>query len=43
MEVSFEELTTIRISKKLRQRLMEMGKKGQSYEDIIWELMGVEK
>ena len=31
--------TSLRISKKLRDALMNMGKKSQSYEDIIWSLM----
>jgi len=31
--------TTIRISKKLLEVLKRMGRKGETYEDIIWRLL----
>ena len=31
--------TTIKISLELRNKLKEMGKKGETYEEIIWKLM----
>ena len=31
--------TTIEISFKLRDKLMKMGKKGETYENIIWRLI----
>ena len=31
--------TSLRITKKLRDALMNIGRKSQSYEDIIWSLM----
>ena len=34
--------TSLRITKKLRDALKDLGKKGQSYEDIIWSLMASE-
>ena len=33
------ERTTIQVSKKLRDKLKELGKKGETYEDIIWKLV----
>ena len=32
--------TTIEISFELRDKLAELGKKGDTYEDIIWKLIG---
>jgi predicted CopG family antitoxin len=32
-------MTTIQISERLRDKLKEMGKKGDSYEDVIWGLV----
>jgi len=34
-----KDLTTIQISKKLRDKLKELGKKGETYEDIIGRLV----
>ena len=31
--------TTISISERLRGELMKLGKKGETYEDIIWKIM----
>jgi len=31
--------TTIKISLKLRDKLKELGKMGESYEDVIWKLI----
>lgn len=31
--------TTIKISLELRDKLKELGKKGDTYEKIIWELI----
>lgn len=31
--------TTIEISFKLRDKLKEIGKKGDTYEEIIWKLL----
>jgi predicted CopG family antitoxin len=31
--------TTIQISEELRDALKDLGKKGESYEDIIWRLV----
>jgi len=28
--------TTIKVSKKLTDKLKELGSKGESYEDVIW-------
>lgn len=33
------EYTTIRVSKKLIDELKKLGKKGETYEDIIWRLI----
>ena len=33
------EITSIRISMRLRSALLKLGKKGDSYEDIIWRLL----
>ena len=34
-----EEKTTIQISKKLKEKLEEMGKKNETYEEILWRLI----
>ena len=34
-----EEYTSLKVTKKLTSRLKDMGKKGESYEDIIWRLI----
>ncbi len=34
-----KEITTIKITKKLRDKLKEIGKKGETYEEIIWKLL----
>jgi hypothetical protein len=34
------DITSIKVSKELRDRLKDMGKKGETYEDIIWRLIG---
>ena len=34
-----EKTTTIQISEKLKNELMALGKKGDTYEDIIWRLL----
>ena len=39
MEKSKKEFTTIKISIKLRDKLKELGKKGDIYEEIIWKLI----
>lgn len=39
MVVIVGERTTIQVSKKLRDKLKELGKKGETYEDIIWKLV----
>jgi predicted CopG family antitoxin len=31
--------TTIKVSKKLTNKLKELGSKGESYEDVIWRLI----
>ena len=36
-----KDITTIQISKKLRDRLKELGKKGETYEDIIGKLIEI--
>lgn len=36
-------MTTIQISERLRDKLKEMGKKGDSYEDVIWGLVEIKK
>jgi hypothetical protein len=33
------EITTVKLSKKTRDRLAELGSKGETYEDIIWRLI----
>jgi len=35
--------TTIQVTLKLRDALMDLGKKGESYEAIIWRLIDQEK
>lgn len=35
--------STIQITNKLRKTLKEIGKKGESYEDIIWKLLESQK
>ena len=35
--------TSLRVSKKLRDKLESMCKKNQSYEEFIWELIGTKK
>ena len=32
-------ITTIRMSKELRNKLKDLGKKGETYEHIIWNLL----
>ena len=32
--------TTLKVSKKLTAKLKEIGSKGETYEDIIWRLIG---
>ncbi len=39
MVTTMEEKTTIQVSKKLRDKLKELGKKGETYEEIIWRLV----
>ena len=34
-----KQTTTIKISRKLQNKLKELGKKGDTYEDIIWRLI----
>ena len=34
-----EEFTSLKVTKKLTSKLKDMGKKGESYEDIIWRLI----
>ncbi len=36
------EITTIKLTKKTVQKLAELGKKGDTYEDIILELLRME-
>ena len=38
-----KDLTTIQISKELRDTLKELGKKGETYEDIIKRLIAMRK
>jgi hypothetical protein len=33
------EISSIQVSKELREKLATLGSKGQSYEDIIWNIM----
>jgi len=33
------ERTSIQVSKKLRDELLKMGKKGETYENIIWKII----
>ena len=33
------EYTTLKVSKKLTEKLKELGGKSESYEDIIWRLI----
>ena len=35
--------TTIRVSVELREHLIKLGVKGQTYEDIIWKLITEEE
>ena len=35
--------TTLKVSKKLTSKLKEIGGKGETYEDIIWRLIGSKK
>lgn len=37
---SEKEITTIQLSRKLRDKLNSLGKKGDTYEGIIWRLIG---
>lgn len=37
------ETTTIRISKETRNRLKDFGKKGESYDDILFDLLDLKK
>jgi hypothetical protein len=37
------ELTTIQLSKETREALADMGKKGETYEDIIKKLIEIAK
>lgn len=37
--MSKKEITTIKISKELREKLKTLGGKGETYEDIIWRLL----
>ena len=39
MQVEESELTTIRVTKGLRNALKELGKKGETYEEILWRLI----
>jgi len=39
MVATMEGKTTIQVSKKLRDKLKELGKKGETYEEIIWRLV----
>ncbi|WP_173391302.1 DUF7557 family protein [Thermococcus paralvinellae] len=34
-----EDRTTIQVSVRLRDKLKELGKKGETYEEIIWRLV----
>jgi len=34
-----KKITTIRVSEELREKLKSMGRKGETYEDIIWKLI----
>ena len=34
-----EDYTSLKVTKRLTSRLKDMGKKGESYEDIIWRLI----
>lgn len=34
-----EEYTSLKVTKRLTNKLRDMGKKGESYEDIIWRLI----
>ncbi len=38
-----EEKQSIKVSKKLRQYLLDRGTKSDSYEDIIWRLIGMKE
>jgi len=38
-----EDITTIQISKEIRDQLKEMGKKGETYDDIIKEILRLAK
>jgi hypothetical protein len=35
--------TTIQVTEELRNALKELGKKGESYEDILWRLIKGDK
>ena len=37
------EMSSIKISKKLKQELAKFGKFGESYEDVIWKLINMAK
>lgn len=37
--VKKKDSTTIKISKELKERLNALGRKGDTYEDIIWRLL----
>ncbi len=38
-----EEQTTIRITKKLSEKLSDFGRKGETYEEIIWKLIALKE
>lgn len=35
-----EELVSVKLSKRLREMLKKEGVKGESYDDILWRLLG---
>ena len=39
MFMARKDITIIRVRKRTRDRLREFGKKGDTYDDVIWKLM----
>ena len=38
-QTELEKRSTIQVSEELRNALKDLGKKGESYEDILWRLI----
>jgi len=41
--MSTEEVTSLRVSRRLRDELARLGSKDDSFEEILWRLVGAQK